>query len=66
MKLNFISTLKEKGYAFEFDHETGITKVIHHGNVDLGSLTSLPDGIQFNNQDNVYLKKNLTNNKQTK
>jgi len=46
-------TLDNKGYTYtEADGKINVT---HQGNVDLRSLTTLPEGTSFNNQGYVYL-----------
>ena len=49
----FRRVLEKKGYAFEQEGTT--IKVTEEGSVYLRSLTTLPDGIQFNNQGYVDL-----------
>ena len=52
-KESFIQLLTDKCYKYELtgDH----IKVLYQGSVDLRSLTSLPEGVQFNNQGDVDL-----------
>jgi len=49
----FINLLKEEDISFE--EKDGKIILNNRGEVDLGSLTSLPEGIQFNNSGDVYL-----------
>jgi hypothetical protein len=51
----FIQILDEKGYSYEIEGDKII--VTHEGHVDLGWLTSLPPGVEFNSGRDVDLKK---------
>ena len=50
----FIKQLDEKGYSYEIEGDKVV--VTHKGDVDLGSLTSLPRGVVFRNEGYVYLE----------
>jgi len=49
----FIRILDEKGYSYEIEGDKIV--VTHRGGVDLGSLTSLPPGVEFKNWGGVGL-----------
>ena len=49
-----IKVLDLKGYGYVCDNK--LVNITHKGDVDLGSLTSLPEGIQFNNHGGVFLR----------
>jgi len=49
----FIKVLDKKGYSYKMEGDRII--VTHGGIVDLGSLTSLPSGVVFKNEWDVYL-----------
>ena len=51
----FIEILGAKGYPYEIEGDKII--VTHEGHVDLGWLTSLPPGVEFNSGRDVDLKK---------
>ena len=50
----FIEILDEKGYSYEIEGDQII--VTDEGHVNLGSLTSLPTGVEFRNEGNVDLQ----------
>jgi len=58
----FKAILKERGYSFTMSG--GRVIVTHKVGVDLESLTVLPEGVQFNNNGGVYLRR-LQSEKQT-
>ena len=49
----FIKVLDEKGYSYKIEGDKIV--VTEDGGVHLASLTSLPPGVQFNNEGFVYL-----------
>ena len=49
----FIKVLDEKGYSYEIEGDKII--VTNEGTVYLGSLTSLPSGVEFKNLGNIFL-----------
>jgi hypothetical protein len=49
----FVQVLKKFGYSFERAGDEIL--VTHQGSVSLGSLKSLPPGVQFQNRGNVWL-----------
>jgi hypothetical protein len=51
----FIKVLEENKYSYEIEGDKVV--VTHEGHVDLGWLTSLPPGVEFNSGRDVDLKK---------
>ena len=52
----FIQVLDEKGYSYEIEGDKiVVTDNTDKGYVDLGSLTTLPPGVKFENVGQVYL-----------
>ena len=49
----FIGILKQEGYSYEIDGDKIV--VTHGGDVDLGSLKTIPPGVEFKNKREVYL-----------
>ena len=49
----FIEVLAGEGYSYEIEGDKLV--VTEDGNVDLGSLTSLPPVVEFKNEGDVYL-----------
>ena len=52
-KEEFIEVLKRKNYLYEIQGDKII--VTHDGSVNLGSLETLPPGVEFMNRGSVYL-----------
>ena len=50
----FIKVLEEKGYSYEIEGDKIV--VTQERTVDLGSLTSLPPGVEFKNEGGVDLR----------
>jgi hypothetical protein len=50
----FIEVLDDKGYSYEIEGNKIV--VTGKGDVWLGSLTSLPSGVEFGNRGDVWLK----------
>ena len=50
----FIKVLKRSRVSYEIEGDKVV--VTHGGDVDLGSLTSLPPGVEFKNKGRVWLR----------
>jgi hypothetical protein len=54
---SFIKVLNKKRYSYEIvGNKIVVTKGDHNGNVNLGSLTALPSGVEFENGGFVNLE----------
>ena len=49
----FIEVLNKNGYSYEIEGDRII--VTHKGKLNLDSLTSIPPGVEFNNEGDVWL-----------
>ena len=55
---DMITILENKGYSYKLSG--GTVAVTHNGDVDLSSLTTLPEGVKFENHGYVYLSRLTT------